>query len=360
MKVVHIIMAFETGGSETMLIDILNLQVLKLDVSLIIINDIHSKDLLLKIDKRVNIVLLNRKQSSKNIFKLIVLNLKLLQFQPDIIHLHNPINLKYLFFNKKTVLTMHAMLKIRIENDPNFIQKLKGFDKIVAISSSVKNDFIKNGFQNTENLLKIDNGIALDSINFKSKINQQDTFNIIQVSRLDHNVKGQHILLEAIKELIHHYQIKNIRLDFIGTGDSKPFLLQLVKKYKIEAYVRFLDFKDRDYIYENLCKYDLFVQPSLFEGFGLTVAEAMAAKIPVLVSNADGPMEIIDNGRYGYFFEIGDAKDCASMIKEIKEKPVQEISKITEIAYERVSENYSIKNTVTKYLGIYKDLLNNQ
>ena len=41
MKVLHIIMAFETGGSETMLVDILNLQVENLDVSLIIINDIY-------------------------------------------------------------------------------------------------------------------------------------------------------------------------------------------------------------------------------------------------------------------------------------------------------------------------------
>jgi glycosyltransferase involved in cell wall biosynthesis len=163
-----------------------------------------------------------------------------------------------------------------------------------------------------------------------------------------------------MRELIHDNQIKNIRLDLIGTGDSKPFLLQLVKKYKIENYVHFLGFKDRNYIYKNLCKYDLFVQPSLFEGFGLTVAEAMAAKIPVLVSNADGPMEIIDNGRYGYFFEIGDAKDCAKKIKEIKEKSVEEILKITESSYERVSENYSIKNTVTKYLSIYKELLKNQ
>jgi glycosyltransferase involved in cell wall biosynthesis len=353
-------MAFETGGSETMLIDILNLQVENLDVSLIIINDIYSEDLLSKIDKRVNIFLLNRKKSSRSILKLISLNFKLLTFQPDIIHLHNPINLRFLFFIKKTVLTMHDMLKIRIENDSNFVHKLEGFDKIVAISSSVKNDILKNGFRKTENLLKIDNGIMVDSISFRNKNNQPVIFKIIQVSRLDHNKKGQHILLEAMRELIHDHQIKNIRLDFIGTGDSKSLLKNLVKEYNIEDYVHFLDFKDRDYIYANLCNYDLFVQPSLFEGFGLTVAEAIAAKIPVLVSNADGPIEIIDNGKYGYFFEIGDSNDCAKKIIEIKEKSVQEITKITESSYERVSENYSIKNTVAKYLSVYKDLLNNQ
>lgn len=54
--------------------------------------------------------------------------------------------------------------------------------------------------------------------------------------------------------------------------------------------------KNQEWIYHNLCNFDLFIQPSRFEGFGLTVAEAIAAKVTVLVSNIQGPMEIIDDG----------------------------------------------------------------
>lgn len=67
----------------------------------------------------------------------------------------------------------------------------------------------------------------------------------------------------------------------------------------LEDHVIFEGLKEQAWIYENLCRYDLFIQPSRYEGFGLTVAEAISAKVPVLVSNIEGPLEIIDGGRLG-------------------------------------------------------------
>ena len=348
-------MAFEIGGSETMLVDIMNRQVENLDISLIVINDIYNKELLSKIDKRVNIFLLKRKPSSRNIFKFLSLNWKLFSLKSNVIHLHNPAILKSIFFTGRKILTMHDMLKRSIKKDPNFISSFNSFDGIAAISNSVKQDIIDNGYKRQDKLLVVDNGIEVGNIKFKNRNNPTEKFRIIQVSRLEHNKKGQHILLNAIRELIYENGITNISVDFIGTGDSLNYLKELVIAYNIEDYVNFLGYKNREFIYQYLCEYDLFVQPSLFEGFGLTVAEAIAAKIPVLVSNSDGPMEIIANGAYGYLFEIGNANDCAKKIKEIINKPTTEISKITESAYQRVCNKYSISGTVNSYYNFYKN-----
>ena len=317
MKIVHMIMAFETGGSETMLVDILNLQVEKFEVSLIIVNNLYSNKLLAKIDARVKIFLLNRKPSSLNVFNILRLNYWSLRLNADVIHFHNPAILSALLTGKKTVLTLHDVLTRSLKKDPNFMEKLEKFNYVCAISDCVKYDILSNGFSRPEDVIVVDNGISVDHIRNDKAHKKYEGFKIIQVSRLEHDKKGQHILLRAVSELVNNHGVENISVDFVGSGDSRKYLEKLAKDLQLEEHVNFLGLRDRDYIYSTLSDYDLFVQPSLFEGFGLTVAEAMAAKTPVLVSNIDGPMEIIDKGRYGYFFEVGNYRDCANQIIQI-------------------------------------------
>ena len=54
-----------------------------------------------------------------------------------------------------------------------------------------------------------------------------------------------------------------------------------------------------------------------YEGFGLTVAEAMAANLPVLISDEGGSYEIIGKGKYGYAFKMEDMDGCAKQIEYI-------------------------------------------
>src|SRR5690606_31369506 len=145
---------------------------------------------------------------------------------------------------------------------------------------------------------------------------KNNNFRIIQVSRLDAEKKGQHIAIEALKLLMER-NTSNIVLDFIGAGTSYDALKKQVKDNNLESYAHFLGLRDRDYIYKQLKNYDLLIQPSFYEGFGLTIVEAMAAKIPVLVSNIDGPIEIVQNGKYGFFFECGNALELSSKIEEV-------------------------------------------
>ena len=95
------------------------------------------------------------------------------------------------------------------------------------------------------------------------------------------------------------------------------------------------------------------VQPSLYEGFGLTVVEAMAAKIPVLVSNIEGPMEIVKKGKFGYFFENGNVIDCANGIDKILDLSNAINDKMLDSAYLHAKHNFDIKTTAKIYLKKY-------
>ena len=99
----------------------------------------------------------------------------------------------------------------------------------------------------------------------------------------------------------------------------------------------------------------MFVQPSKSEGFGLTVAEAVAAKLPVLVSNLPGPMEVIGNGLLGMSFETENVEDLAAKL-EIILKGGYDYS-LVDKAYKRAVELYNVRVTAKKYIDEYKKII---
>ena len=74
MKILHLIFSFNVGGAETMLIDIINQQIQKHKVALLIINNQYNETLIRKINSKVDIILLNRIPKSRNIVDVFRLN----------------------------------------------------------------------------------------------------------------------------------------------------------------------------------------------------------------------------------------------------------------------------------------------
>jgi len=344
VKIVHIIFSLNTGGAESMLVDIINEQIQNADVGVIILNRENSEYLLGKIDNRVKVYLLNRKEGSKNLFNVFKLNVLLYKLDVDVLHCHNHniAPLIFPFLRRNTILTLHS-----IGIPTNYLHK---YSKLYSISKSVRNELLIRA--------KIDSVVIYNGINTNLiKINQKQSidkiFKIVQIGRLDHKIKGQHLSIEAIF-LLSKKGINNIQLDMIGAGESERFLKKIVRKYELETRINFLGLKDRDYIYSHLKHYNLLVQPSLNEGFGLSIAEAMVAKVPVLISDIDGPMEIIKNGKFGYYFNRNNPESLASSIEYIINtySSIDSINK-TNQAYDNVSKNLSVKNTSLKYLKQY-------
>lgn len=348
MNILHIIFSLETGGAETMLTDIINEQVKTTSVSLIIINNRININVLNKISDKIRIYCINKQRGSKNLFNLIRLNFLIFKINPNIIHCHITKTIKYIFFKNK--------IKICItSHDVNYnLGDLPKYNKIFAISKSVKEDL--------NNRLNLKSTVVYNGINFKKILSKRiyylnSTFRIACISRLMHTKKGQDILIKAINIIKKEYRINNVYVDFIGKGESYDYLNKLIKKYKLENNISFLGLKTRDYIYQNLRNYDLLIQPSIYEGFGLTVAEGIAAKIPVLVSNIQGPMEIINYGKHGYSFIKNDENDCAQKIIDIiKDYKNNIIEDKCNKAYLFAKKHFSIQNTAKNYLFEYKKL----
>ncbi len=347
MKILHIGYLFMVGGAETMLVDIINRQVASAEVALCIINDRLNYDLLEKLDSRVKKILIKRKEGSKNPFKFLQLNLEIARFHPDIIHSHQDIITQVLspFFRKK-ILTVHD---VDVQ-----LKYLDRYQVICSISRSVQQD-IESRYNVRSELVY--NGIDLSQIRQSVSVSRkQGPFRILQVSRLVHEKKGQDILIRALSRLKEDLPEHSFLLDFIGCGPSEEYLKQLSLEYKMGDTVRFLGERDRSYIYESIADYHLLVQPSRYEGFGLTVLEGLAAKVPVLSSDNDGPEEILQSGKYGFLFQNGSVEDCVRKLKEIFMN-YQALDPMLDEAFHYVSDCFDISCTAQSYLDVYKKVL---
>lgn len=342
MKILHIVWGLENGGAENMLADIINVQLRTEQVTLLVINNMLDKSILNRINNKCQFIFLNRKIGSKNPLFILRLNLIILFGRYDIIHLHQNTTIKVLFVPANYVRTVH-----NTHQDTHNYRWHKG---IIAISNSVKKELDTLGYTNS---ILINNGIDFDSIKHSQKSKTNGVFNVVQVSRIIFRQKGQDILLKIIKQVIQKGY--NIHLDYIGDGPDFIKLKDMVDRYKLSSYVSLLGDCPRDYIYNNLYKYDLFVQPSRFEGFGLTVVEAMAAKVPVLVSRNEGPLQIIENGKFGFSFENENILDASEKIIDI----INNYPDYTFLnnAYEHARSLYSVEKTALSYINEYKKIL---
>ena len=101
-------------------------------------------------------------------------------------------------------------------------------------------------------------------------------------------------------------------------------------------------------------EYDLTCHPARYEGFGLTVAEGIAAMLPVLVSDEGGPYEIIKYGELGYALRMEDVTDCANQIEYIYNNYDKAMERAGS-AYTYVAEQFSVRRMVADYIKAYQN-----
>lgn len=133
---------------------------------------------------------------------------------------------------------------------------------------------------------------------------------ILYVGRLDAR-KGVEDLLRGAVDLL---TAEKATLTIVGDGPRRYALERFVRQNKIEPHVTFLGHRSRHKLPMMYAAHDLMVVPSLYEGFGIVITEAMAMGTPVLTSDA-----CVDLGQPRY--AVGDTDKLADMLAELLGDP---------------------------------------
>ncbi len=177
-------------------------------------------------------------------------------------------------------------------------------------------------------------------------------FVIGSISRLVRD-KGHEYLVEAVSRLAKKHP--NVFLVICGDGREKKRLEELIGKNGLRNRAKLIpSHPDITGIFSIL---DVFAHPATFrEGFGLTLLEAMAAKIPVVASNIWAINSIIRNRVNGFLVQPKDAKELADTLSFIIEN--QEISgSIANNGFEMASRDYSVDRMASEMETVYEEVL---
>jgi glycosyltransferase involved in cell wall biosynthesis len=184
-------------------------------------------------------------------------------------------------------------------------------NKVICVSRAVKNFLI------SINEIEDYKGIVIYNPASESKTVERtllNEFTIVSVGRLE-IVKNQQLLIKAFSKIDN----LSAQLILVGDGRERENLEQLIASLHLEKRVKITGFVSNPEFY--LCQAHLFVLPSLSEGFGIAVVEAMQQQVPCLCSNVGGIPEFITENETGWLFDPNNEEELVSKINVIMRTP---------------------------------------
>lgn len=232
-------------------------------------------------------------------------------------------------------------------------------DRIIGLTDQEVADHLAQGIGRPEQYVSIPSGIGLEGFErtqapadaVKASLGLPPSAHLIgSVGRLE-PVKGHRYLLEAFHALARSFP--DLYLALVGDGELFPELRAFAERSGLAERVLFLGW--RDDVHRLLHAFDLFVFPSLNEGQGRALVEAMAAGLPIVASRAGGIPGVLAQGEAGLLVEARSGPALARGIEALLlDDSLRE--RLGRAARER-ARGYSVEVMLRKIEALYRELL---
>ncbi len=379
IKLVHIISNLSQGGAQLLLFDILKNLKSKKDLEITVIT-LDSGEYIGKFDSEgIKTFDLNLKGlvNPRIYFKL---KKFLKDLNPDIVHTHLH---KADFYGR--IAARHLKVPVIISTCHNYSTSHKNADMskrsffdivdnfvirhsgsyLIAISGVVKEYLIRRDKELVHKTEVIYNGVDIskekyvlsectEREEFKRKAGlEKGDFVITITGRLEEQ-KGHLFFLKSMREIIT--KNKKIKILLVGDGSLKNDIKKYIVDNNLGASVILCGFVKDSQKYVEIS--DLIAVPSLWEGFGLVITEAMVKNKIVLASDVGGICEIIEDGETGYLFDSNNKESLFNKFNFIYEN-FNKLDFIKENAQKLVKQRFDIRKNSELYYQYYLNKLSN-
>ncbi len=261
----------------------------------------------------------------------------------------HPLYSKTILDDEYTRLGLSQATKSLSTQHQRLINEIDKCNYLLAPSEFVKNSYIKYGFDGSK-IYVIPYGVDLIKFNSFESISRNSQVNpklrVICVAQISPR-KGHIYLLEAFKYLDR----ANFELLFIGYLSKE--MKEVLSKY--EGQFTHIDHVPNNCLHNYYRESDVFVLPSLEDGFAVVVTEAMACGLPVIITTNTGASELIEHGKEGYIVTIRSPESIAECLEKLLLNPDLR-TRMSEAALEKSKSSLSWELYANRLCDLYKSL----
>lgn len=214
-------------------------------------------------------------------------------------------------------------------------------DKVVCVADDTLKAFDKRFPNCKAERIRIYNPVDVAKIirmGEEFSLDKNERFTIVSVGRLTMPKK-----MDRIIRIARRFKEEGLAVNFqiIGDGELKELLQQQCRDLDVEDSVQFLGFKKNPFPYVKNA--DMMFSCSGYEGFCLVICEAMCLGVPVVSTKTAGPIEILDNDKYGLLADHNDESMYQTVKRMVLDKRLR--SYYSKIGRERVLD-FSVKKAI--------------
>jgi glycosyltransferase involved in cell wall biosynthesis len=226
-------------------------------------------------------------------------------------------------------------------------------DRVIAVSESAAEE-TRNAFKVPRSKIRVvHNGIDTDMFRRLDGERRERGRLVIVANTVDRK-KGVIYLLRALQLLREEIDVKLTIVDR-GAPDNE-YTPALVGRFGLDGSVDFTGKVSLEELVRYYATAEVAVVPSLYEGFGLPAAEAMACGLPVVATTAGALPEVVEDGRSGILVPPRDHYALAGAIKcLLKDEPLRRA--MGEEGRRRVERNFTWEEAARKTLAVYREVL---